>query len=179
MIVAMLVAAGTIAGKVEAQPAKYLEETVVYLKDAPPPAKPAAHSMDQKGMKFIPHVVTVATGDTVKFLNHDGVDHNVYSPDGEGYNLGMIGKDKTIERKFDKPGAYSQLCSVHPEMLAYIYVSPSEHAVAVGKDGTFTLKDVPAGTWKIAVWNPKLKAADQPVTVADGKPANVSFSIKR
>lgn len=179
MIIALALAAGIVSGKVEATPPKYLEETVVYLVDSPPPAKPRSHAMDQKGMKFIPHILTVAVGDTVKFLNHDGVDHNVYSPDNDGYNLGMIPKEKSGEHKFDKPGAYSQLCSVHPEMLAYIHVSPSEHAAVVGKDGKFTIKDVPAGTWKIAVWNPKLKAADQSVTVADGKPAAVNFAIKR
>lgn len=179
MLIALVIAAGTIAGKVESTPAKYLEETVVYLKDAPPPAKPRTHAMDQKGMKFTPHVLPIAVGDTVKFENHDGVDHNVYSPDGDAYNLGMIPKDKNGEHKFDKPGAYTQLCSVHPEMLAYIYASPSEHAAVVGKDGKFTLKDVPAGTYKIAVWNPHLKAGDQSVTVADGKTATVDFSIKR
>jgi plastocyanin len=179
MIIAFTLALGVVSGTVESTPPKYLEETVVYLKDAPPPAKPRTHAMDQKGMKFIPHVLPIAAGDTVKFLNHDGVDHNVYSPDNDPYNLGMVAKDKSGEHKFDKPGAYSQLCSVHPEMLAYVYVSPSEHAAVVGKDGKFTIKDVPAGTWKIAVWNPKLKAPDQSVTVADGKPAQVTFSIKR
>jgi len=179
MLIALLVAAGSIAGKVEATPPKYLEETVVYLVNAPPPARPATHEMDQKGMKFVPHVLAIAVGDKVKFLNHDGVDHNVYTPDGDAYNLGMIHKEATGEHVFDKPGAYAQLCSVHPEMLAYIYASPSEHAAVVGKDGKFTIKDVPAGTWKIAVWNPHLKGADQTVTVADGKPATVSFSIKR
>ena len=164
MLIALVIAAGTIAGKVEATPPKYLEETVVYLVNAPPPAKPRTHDMDQKGMKF---------------LNHDGVDHNVYTPDGDAYNLGMIHKDAAGEHVFDKPGAYSQLCSVHPEMLAYIYVSPSEHAAVVGKDGKFTIKDVPAGTWKVAIWNPHLKAGEQSVTVAEGKPATVSFSIKR
>lgn len=179
MIIALAVAAGIITGKVEATPPKYLEETVVYLKDAPPPAKPSTHTMNQKGMKFIPHVLPIAAGDSVKFLNDDGVDHNVYTPDNEGYNLGMFPKGQTREYTFAKPGAYSQLCSVHPEMLAYVYVAPSAHAAVVGKDGKFTLKGVPAGNWKIAIWNPRLKAADQTVTVADGKSATVNFAIKR
>jgi len=37
---------------------------------------------------------------------------------------------------------------------------------------------VPPGTYNLKVWNSKLKAADQPVTVADGK-VEVNFSVKR
>jgi plastocyanin len=32
---------------------------------------PKTHRMDQKGMKFIPHLMTVTAGDTVEFLNSD------------------------------------------------------------------------------------------------------------
>jgi plastocyanin len=175
----VLAEGGIIAGKVESTPSKYLEETVVYVKDAPAPSAPAAVDMDQKGMRFLPHILTIAVGDTVKFLNHDGVDHNVYTPDNEGYNLGMIHKDGTGDHKFDKPGSYAQLCSVHPEMLGYVFVGQNRHAAVVGKDGKFRITGVPAGTWKVAVWNPHLKAPEQTVTVAAGKTAEASFSIKR
>jgi hypothetical protein len=50
---AALAAGGTVTGKVDATPAKYLEETVVYLKGAVGTHAPQAASMDQKGMKFI------------------------------------------------------------------------------------------------------------------------------
>jgi plastocyanin len=172
-------AEGTISGKVDATPAKYLEETVVYLKEVPGTYPARSLAMDQKGMKFIPHMLTATVGDTVKFLNNDGVDHNVYTPDGETYNLGLFPKGKSADYKFTKPGAYSQLCSVHPEMLAYIFVSQNPYAAIVGKDGKFKLEKVPAGNWKIAVWNPQLKAPEQAVTVADGKNAEVGFAIKR
>src|SRR5271165_4390381 len=69
---------GTITGKVDASPAKYLEETVVYVRGAPGGGGKKV-SVDQKGMKFIPHMVAITLGDTVEFENHDGVDHNVYS----------------------------------------------------------------------------------------------------
>jgi len=178
-LIAAAIAAGVISGTVDSTPPKYLEDTVVYLKDSPPPAAPRTHSMDQKGMKFIPHILTIPAGDTVKFLNSDSVDHNIFTPDGEGYNLGMFPQGQAREHVFQKPGGYSQLCSVHPEMLAYIFVAPSAHAAVVGKDGKFTLKDVPAGTWKIAVWNSRLKAPEQTVTVVAGKTADASFSLKR
>lgn len=180
MIAALILAqAAIIAGKVESTPPKYLADTVVYVRDAPSTAAPKTESMDQKGMKFIPRILLVTVGDTVKFLNHDGVDHNVYSPDNEGYNLGMVHKEGTGEYKFTKAGAYTQLCSVHPEMVAYVFAGQNPYSAVVGKDGRFKIEGVPSGTWKLAVWNPQLKAPDQTVTVAAGKTAETSFSIKR
>ena len=178
MLIALLIA-GTIAGKVETAPAKYLEETIVYLEQVPGPFPPKTHAMDQKGMKFIPPILIVTVGDTVHFLNHDGVDHNVYSPDNDGYNLGMIHKDGASDHKFDKAGVYSQLCSVHPEMLAFIFVGQNPFGAAVGKDGKYKLENVPPGTYKVAIWNSHLKGPAQSVTVGAGKPAQIDFSLHR
>jgi len=170
---------GAVTGTVVVQPARFQDETVVYLKDAASPASPATHDMDQKNMKFVPHLLTVTTGDTVHFLNHDGVDHNVYSPDGEAYNLGMIKANATGDHVFAKAGAYTQLCSVHPEMLAYVWVGQNPYAAAVDDKGHFKIEGIPPGTYKVAVWNTKLKAADQTLTVESGKATEVTFSIKR
>ena len=67
-----LAADGTITGKVDVTPAKFLEETVVYLKGMKTPERaPETRSMDQKAMTFVPHILVVSQGDTVNFLNHD------------------------------------------------------------------------------------------------------------
>jgi plastocyanin len=170
---------GTVTGKVEATPAKYLEETVVYLKGPKGAAKPQTRIMDQKAMAFIPHVMAVTVGDTVKFQNHDGVVHNVYSPDNEGFNLGSFKQEEERSYTFNQEGAYSQLCSMHPEMLAYIFVAPTPYAAAVDKKGNFTIANVPPGTWQVAIWNSRLKGAEKSVTVAAGQTVTVSLSVKR
>jgi plastocyanin len=169
---------GTITGKVDATPAKYLPETVVYLKSVPGTYAAKTVAMDQRGMKFIPHVLTVTQGDTVKFLNHDNVAHNVYTPDGEGYNLGTFKQEQEASYTFKKQGVYTQLCSLHPEMLAYIFVGQNPYAAAVSADGRFEINNVPPGSYQLAVWNPKLKAADKSVTVGAGK-TEVNVSIQR
>ena len=122
---------GAIKGKVDVTPAKYLEDTIVYLKEVKGTYPPKTHPLDQKGMRFLPHIVVVTVGDTVDFLNHDTVVHNVYSPDGEGYNLGSFKQDEKRTYTFAKPGVYSQLCSIHPEMLGYVFVGQNPYAAAV------------------------------------------------
>jgi plastocyanin len=171
---------GTVSGKVEATPPKYLQDTVVYLKSVPGTFAPRAHHMDQRGLKFIPTILTITQGDTVKFLNNDNVAHNVYSPDGEAYNLGTFKQNEDASYTFKKAGVYNQLCSIHPEMLAYVWVGQNPYAAAVDAKGRFAIKDVPPGSYQLAVWNAaKLKAPDKPVTVAAGKTLEESIAIKR
>ncbi len=136
-------------------------------------------AIDQKGLKFIPHVVAINVGDSVEFLNHDAVDHNVFTPDNEGYNLGMIRPTTSGSYEFHQPGVYTQLCSVHAEMLAYVFVGENPYHAVVDEKGNFKLEHVPPGTWTLAVWNSHLKAAEQQVTVAEGKTAEAAFSLKR
>ncbi len=171
---------GTITGKVAATPAKYLAETVVYLKSVPGTWAPHKVSMDQRGMKFIPRVLTITQGDTVDFLNNDHVAHNVYSPDGEGYNLGTFKQNEDASYTYKKPGVYTQLCSIHPEMLAYVFVGQNPYASTVDASGHYAIQGVPPGTYQLAVWNgSKLKTADRTVTVTTGKPSEVNLTIQR
>jgi plastocyanin len=170
---------GTVSGKVSVTPARFQDETVVYLKDVPGPRAPRTHEMDQKGMKFVPLVIAVAAGDTVRFLNHDGEDHNVYSPDGEAFNLGTFKSGDTRSHTFDDPGAYRIKCSIHPEMLGYVFVAPSRHAAVIDRKGRFTIADVPPGTYQLAVWNATLQGPEKTVTVAAGKTVEEELSIRR
>jgi len=66
---------------------------------------------------------------------------------------------------------------MHPEMLAYIFVGTTAYSAVVDRDGRFSIPDVPPGTWKIAIWNPRLKAAEQAVTVARGATATARIDL--
>jgi plastocyanin len=176
---AALAAGGTISGGVGAMPAKYLDETVVYVKEVPGTYPPKTASLDQEGMKFFPHVLAITAGDTVDFLNHDTVAHNVFSPDNEGYNLGTFKPGEKRTYTFKTTGVYTQLCSIHPEMLGFIFVNQNPYAAVVDHEGRYTIKDVPAGEYTIAVWNSHLKAPEKKVTVTGGKTTEVSFSLHR
>lgn len=169
---------GTITGTVTATPQKYLKDTVVYVQKAPGTFQPKTVEMDQVNRAFVPHIVTITVGDTVKFLNHDHLDHNVHSPDG-GYNLGVWGYGESRSHTFEKAGAFTQLCSLHPEMLGYVFVGQNPYAAVVNDQGKYTIKGVPPGTYQLAIWNPELKAAPRQVRVATGASQAVDFSLSR
>jgi len=169
---------GTITGKVRATPSKYLKETVVYVKQVQGTYAPKTKTEDQQGLKFLPHVLTITAGDTVKFLNHDHVSHNVMSPDG-GFNLGMWGFNGSKTHTFAKAGTFTLLCGVHPEMLGYVFVGQNPYSATVKKNGSFTIRNVPPGTYEIDVWNSHLKAAGQKVTVKAGGKSKLTFALHR
>ncbi len=170
---------GTISGSVDAKPSKFLKDTIVYVK-AIPGAKlaPKTFEIDQKGMEFDPHIVLIAAGDTVKFHNHDKVDHNVTSPSG-GYDLGAWGTGGVKDHVFKTEGVFEQTCKLHPEMLAYVFVGQNRAAALVDDKGNFTISGVPAGTYELEVWNPNLNAAAQKVVVTEGGKTDAHFSIAR
>jgi plastocyanin len=170
---------GSIRGTVKAEPARYLEETVVYLKSVAGPFPPRKTAMDQRKMKFIPHVLTVSQGDTVRFLNNDGLAHNVYTNDGEGYNLGMWGDGEERPYTFKKTGTYAQLCNIHPEMLAYVFVGQNPYSTVVDSAGRFELRNVPPGTYTLSIWNSHLSAPEKQITVERGNATEASFVVKR
>ena len=47
-----------------------------------------------------------------------------------------------------------------------------------GEDGSFTIKNVPPGTYTIGAWHEKFGDQTAKVTIADGKTENVAFSFK-
>jgi len=180
-----LAVAGDITGKVTATGAKHSGDAVIYIakiagKTFDPPKEHV--KMDQKNLVFIPHVLPVLAGTTVDFLNSDDVLHNVFTPDkcAEKFNLGSWPKGQVRSYTFKTPGcAAVLLCNVHPEMEAYVFVTETPYFAVSAKDGSYTIKDVPAGSYTLNIWHEKLKGAPQPVTVPEKGGVVANFQLKR
>jgi len=176
-------AGGTIQGAVTAA-GSAASDVVVYVQHAEGAFAPSAPAkMDQRSMKFTPHVLPVLVGTTVKFLNSDATQHNVFSPDFEKYNLGTWPQGQTKDQVFAKcakpPCAYVQLCRIHPEMEAYVVVLQNPYFAVTGSDGRYRIENVPAGSYSLGVWASKGKASAKPVTVDTAKPSQVDFVVAR
>lgn len=177
-------AGGTITGTVKVTGAASSADTVVYIQNAPAAATPSKPvTVDQAKMQFTPHVTAIQAGGTVRFLNSDPTAHNVFSPDNEKFNLGTWPQGQSKEYTFNKctkpPCVYTLLCRVHPEMEGYVVVLSNQYFAVSGKDGRYTIDDVPAGTYTLAVWHQKGKAQPKPVKVEAGKTETVDFAVAR
>ena len=141
-----------------------------------PAAEPV--KIDQKGFRFIPHVVAVQTGSAVRFLNNDPEPHNVYSPEGR-YNLGTWPTGDTKDHVFTRPGIYSQLCNVHPEMLAFVVVLDTPYFAVTDELGNYAIRGVPPGKYKLVAWHEKKDGLERDVAVEAGKPLTLDLLLER
>jgi plastocyanin len=151
---------------------------------------PTEHAqINQKNLAFVPHVLAVQKGATVDFLNEDAVNHNVSSPAACcSFDLGQWGKGVVKSYKFDSAGAAPLLCTLHPEMGAYVVVVDTPYfttASLVTNNAEkkqyvkYSITGVPAGQYKLKAWNTKLKTEDQLVTVTDGAATTADIDIHK
>ena len=85
------------------------------------PALSADAMIVMKNFDFSPMEVTVSAGSTVTWKNMDGEPHTVASADGL-FRSPALDENDTYSFKFDKPGVYKYICSIHPKMRAAITV---------------------------------------------------------
>jgi plastocyanin len=173
--------AGEISGKVAA--GKGI--SVVYVdavpgKTFPPPATPL--QMDQKSLLFQPHILIAPVGSTVEFLNSDKVQHNIFWPAISnnkklGHNLGTWPTGQKRAYKFETPGIVPLLCNVHPEMSAYVIVTPTPFYAETDAAGSFKIANVPDGSYTVTGWHEGFKTQSKPVTVAGA--ATVDFTLSK
>jgi hypothetical protein len=81
---------------------------------------------------FSPAVVTIAPGDSVSWRNGDFAVHDVR---GTGFASPPINRFGTFTQRFDTPGTYSYVCSLHPFMTGTVNV-----ITAPGPGAGFTVK---------------------------------------
>lgn len=173
---------GVVEGRVAAKLAKHTAGVLVYLEGVPGsyPAPKEHARIDQKGLVFLPRILPVLAGTTVDFLNSDNVRHNVFSPDGEKFNLGTWPKGETRPHPFTKPGVYTLLCNVHPEMEAFVVALENPFYALSGKDGSFKIEHVPLGKFTLQAFaGGSLKADPVPVAVTAGGTTTAAVTLKR
>ena len=74
-----------------------------------------------KNFMFSPATVTVKAGTTVTWTNLDEEPHTVFSDAGL-FRSGALDTKDSFTFKFDKPGTYHYLCTIHPKMLGTVVV---------------------------------------------------------
>lgn len=179
----LVMAGGTISGAVTCKGVRTPADTIVYIDKMDgkfdPPAEHA--TQDQQNLTYIPHVQAIVKGTTVDFPNSDTVRHNAFSPPGSAtiFNLGTYDVGVVKHVTFDVVGETPLLCNVHAEMSAFIVTLQNPYFAITGKDGTYTIKDVPPGKYTVTTWHEKLKADSKEVEVKDGANVTANLELKK
>ncbi|MFZ5479556.1 MAG: carboxypeptidase regulatory-like domain-containing protein [Myxococcota bacterium] len=171
-------ATGEVVGTIDVAVAKHKANAIVYVKAGDKGTKSVKTvGMDQAGMMFVPRVMPIQSGWTVDFTNSDPVGHNVFTMDGEKYDLGTWPKGQKRSYTFSKQGVYRQLCKVHDDMIAFIVVLDTNRFAVSDKAGAFSLDGLPPGQYTLGVWHEKLGAQDVTVDVTAGQTASVTIPL--
>lgn len=162
----------------------HLANVFVYVKGAPslqPASAPVV--MDQKGCRFVPHVVAVAAGGSVEFHNSDPTMHNVHTMPVQVGNRsvdvsqGPGGKPEQIGFH-DAEEMLPVRCNNHPWMNGFVNVSPNTFFAVTGRDGNFHIDGLPAGAYTLVFVHEKLGRRELPVqiTAQQNTSAKLSFA---
>jgi plastocyanin len=84
-----------------------------------PAADPAAIAIHD--FMFSPMSLVVAAGTTVTWTNFDPEPHTIRSVD-DTFRSGALDQNDSFKFRFDKPGTYKYVCSIHPQMVATVVV---------------------------------------------------------
>lgn len=134
----------------------------IFLDEAPKGYQPEGEIpelvFDQKNCTFEPHGLVVQVGQTVMVKNGDGAPHNTNMKviRNKAFNQVVNGNDRTgVPLVYEKPEPtpIQAACDFHAWMKAYHLVVDHPFAACSKADGSFEIKNLPAGTHKFRVWH--------------------------
>jgi hypothetical protein len=162
-----------------------LANVFVYLKGGPvdkftfpTPSDPVV--LDQQGCRYHPRVIGIQANQTFKVTNSDNTTHNIHpSPKrNEEWNQMQAQGAPPIEKKFGRPETLIPVkCNQHPWMKASIGVLAHPYFAVSAKDGTYTIKNVPPGTYTLVFWHETKGEQTQQITIGpkESKTQDITF----
>jgi len=143
----------------------------------PLPAEPV--TIDQRGCIYVPRVVGARVGQTVLVRNSDELYHNVHgtSARSNGFNFSQPKAGIVQELRLKEPEIMLKVtCDVHRWMTAFVGVVSHPYFATSGAGGSFTISNVPAGTYTIQAWHELFGVLTQSVRVTDGATSTLEFT---
>lgn len=169
----------------DAQTGAGLADAVVEVLDVPgAPLTIASATVDQVDKEFVPPVTVIPVGSRVRFPNSDDILHHVYSfSPTKTFDIPLYGRsaDNNFSQVFDQAGLVEIGCNIHDWMLAYIYVAQSDFAAASNDAGTVEFAALPAGSYQVKIWHPRMADAEgivQDLRIGAGATTEASASIE-
>jgi hypothetical protein len=163
---------------------KSVQDAVVYLKEVPKgkawgPADKVP-VLDQEKCLFKPAVQIMRPG-KLDILNSDPVLHNTHGFYGQrtAFNLALPNKGMKIVSELTRPGLVRVECDAHGWMLAHVYVADSPYYALTGADGSFSITDVPPGSYTLVASQYYAGDTEVPVTVKSGETARLAIELKK
>lgn len=158
----------------------HLANAVVTLAGVKAHAGTTGAAVVNERCRFSPRVQITRPNAAITTSSKDPILHttNTSMAGGKGlFNVALPVPGITVTKALNGAGLVRVVCNTHPWMRGYIVVT-EEMAAVSGADGTFMLKDVPAGRYELRIWHETLAAAPQNVTVTAGQIVQVQIQMR-
>ncbi|HUA14583.1 MAG TPA: carboxypeptidase regulatory-like domain-containing protein [Verrucomicrobiae bacterium] len=138
---------------------------------------------DQKGCMYTPHVLAMDAGQDYKVITSDQTTHNIHpEPNPLTGNIPWNesqppGSAPIVKSWKSEEVAIPVKCNIHPWMHGYFVVVKGPYATT-DESGSYTIENVPPGSYTVTAWQESYGKQTAKVTVAAGKPATADFTYK-
>lgn len=161
-----------------------LQNVFVFVKSGAPQAAfetPATEvTLDQKGCKYVPRVLGIQAGQTLKIVNSDSTNHNIHPIPrvNREFDDSQLAGQGPIIRKFKHPEAiFPVKCNQHSWMRSYIAVLAHPFFAVSDSSGAFTIKGLPPGEYEIEAWHERYGAKQARIKVAEKTETKADFTF--
>lgn len=168
-------------------PNQEVKDAIVYLKDVEkgkPWDKPdKTPVIDNVTCRFTPKIQVVPAGN-IRIHNADPVLHNTHgyyrfdSRRRTAFNVALPNKGDQVERALRRPGITDIECDAHGWMQGWVLVADNPYYATTPADGSFTLANVPPGTYTLETFQHYTGAVETSVTVKPQETVNVTVELK-
>ena len=135
--------------------------------------------------QFVPFVSVVRNHHPLVVKNLDSVSHDLQFYEREQEHIFMmfhrpaltkLGTSDTVRFTGNRRGVTMQ-CGMHPYMQGHGLAVENPYYAVTGLEGTFSIPDLPPGTYRIKAWHPTLGEQERSVTVAEKGITVADFSF--
>ena len=138
--------------------------------------------------QFLPFVTVVSDMRQLTVTNRDPVSHDI-----QGYAYDQAGVDIVLHRPSLKATGttdiihlvkgrkvFTMQCGMHPYMQNWGYAIDNPYYAVTDPDGSFSIGDLPPGTYHVKAWHPILGIQERELTVEPNDTAtfDVRFDVK-
>jgi plastocyanin len=158
-------------------------DAVVYFRPSTPVpvvVPDAAFVISTERKTFVPRVLPIPVGASVRFPNNDPILHNVFSTSKEAqFDLGLYGRSEGEAYRFTQPGVVRIYCNVHHAMTAHVLVMDTPYFARPDAQGRFRLVGVPAGPGELYVWHERSQLWRQAMTAGADVDIQVALELSK
>lgn len=133
----------------------------------------------QKGCQFVPRVIALRKGQTLRVKNADPVSHNIHPQpqNNREWNQQQSPGAPDLERRFGFPEVMIPVkCNVHAWMRSNVAVMEHPYFDVTDGLGGFRLVGLPPGKYVVAVWHEKLGELTQALELTGKSEPKLDFT---